>query len=86
MTYLNFYMMIIFKHFDYYSYSSKLKLTRWSTIRKGAAFGLLAGWVYLIGYMIYSVGFGVGSIFMNKGQADPKLFHDVIVVSHSVSK
>ncbi|CAF3346233.1 unnamed protein product [Rotaria socialis] len=66
--------------FEEKRYVSKLRATRWNSIRKGAAFGLLAGWVYLIGYVIYSIGFAFGSYLMNRGEYDSIPFHDIIVI------
>ncbi|CAF1421742.1 unnamed protein product, partial [Rotaria sordida] len=61
-------------------YESKLKATRWSSIRKGAAFGLLAGWIYLIGYIIYSVGFAFGSSLMHQEGHKKLSFSDLLVI------
>ncbi|CAF1611061.1 unnamed protein product [Rotaria magnacalcarata] len=66
--------------FEEKRYVSKLRATRWNNIRKGAAFGLLAGWVYLIGYAIYSIGFGFGSYLMHRRESDSIPFHDIIVI------
>ncbi|CAF1048390.1 unnamed protein product, partial [Rotaria sordida] len=57
-------------------YQSKLQTTRWSSVRKGAMFGLLVGWVYLIGYIIYSVGFAFGSSLMHREEIS---FSDLLV-------
>ncbi|CAF3833164.1 unnamed protein product, partial [Rotaria sp. Silwood1] len=53
------------------------KAIRWSSVRKGAMFGLLVGWVYLIGYIIYSVGFAFGSSLMHREEIS---FNDLLVI------
>ncbi|CAF3905152.1 unnamed protein product [Rotaria sp. Silwood1] len=58
-------------------YESKLQAIRWSSVRKGAMFGLLVGWVYLIGYIIYSVGFAFGSSLMHREEIS---FNDLLVI------
>ncbi|CAF4962872.1 unnamed protein product, partial [Rotaria sp. Silwood1] len=59
-------------------YTSKLQAIRWTSVRKGAAFGLLAGWIYLIACIIYSVGFAFGSSLMHHEGHDRLSFSDLI--------
>ncbi|CAF3625028.1 unnamed protein product [Rotaria sp. Silwood1] len=61
-------------------YKSKLQATRRSSICKGAMFGFLVGWIYLIGYLIYSVGFAFGSSLMNHEGHERLSFSDLLVI------
>ncbi|CAF4302925.1 unnamed protein product, partial [Rotaria sp. Silwood2] len=61
-------------------YESKLQATRWSSMRKGAVFGLLGGWIYLIGYLIYSIGFAFGLSLMSHEGYDRLSFSDLLVI------
>ncbi|CAF4586808.1 unnamed protein product [Rotaria sp. Silwood2] len=46
-------------------YETELYPALWSSIRQGVVFGILAGWLSLITYLIYAVGFFFGSFFMS---------------------
>ncbi|CAF3337475.1 unnamed protein product [Rotaria sp. Silwood2] len=61
-------------------YESKLQATRSSSVRKGAVFGLLAGWIYLIRCIIYSIGFAFGISLMSHGGYDRLSFSDLLVI------
>ncbi|CAF4683361.1 unnamed protein product, partial [Rotaria sp. Silwood2] len=61
-------------------YESKLQATRSSSVRKGAVFGLLAGWIYLIRCIIYSIGFAFGISLMRHGGYDRLSFSDLLVI------
>ena len=58
-----------------------LNATRESSVRKGAAFGLLIGWTFLILYSIYPVGFIIGSFLIRHEEGDKLNISDIIVVS-----
>ena len=61
-------------------YERCIDATNWSSLRKGAVFGLYTGWVYLIVYMIYSVGFIFGSILTYQ-QGHKLSISDILAVS-----
>ncbi|CAF0893719.1 unnamed protein product [Rotaria sordida] len=51
--------------FEQKRYDRELYPTRWSSIRKGAVFGIYTGWLSLMTYLVYSVGFIFGSLLMS---------------------
>ncbi|CAF3859215.1 unnamed protein product [Rotaria sp. Silwood1] len=66
--------------FEETRYASELRATRRSTVRKGAAFGLLNGWIYLIGYIIYSISFIYGSFLMHHEGLQRLSFSDLLMI------
>ncbi|UJR20034.1 hypothetical protein I4U23_023168 [Adineta vaga] len=50
--------------FEQNRYENELYSTTQSSIRQGAVFGLFAGWLSFSTYLIYSIGFSFGSVFM----------------------
>lgn len=62
-------------------YERALNATRGSSVRKGAAFGLLMGWTFLILYSIYPLGFIIGSLLIRHEGVDKLNISDIIVVS-----
>lgn len=49
-------------------------------MRKGAIFGVFMGWISLISYIIYSVGFIFGSILMSYETNNTLNISDILVV------
>ncbi|CAF3920093.1 unnamed protein product [Rotaria sordida] len=63
-----------------FEYDRELYPTRWSSIRKGAVFGIYTGWLSLMTYLVYSVGFIFGSLLMSH-KADHTLdISDILAV------
>ncbi len=50
--------------FIIFSYEHELHFTTRSSIRQGTIFGIFAGWLSFSTYLVYSIGFIFGSIFM----------------------
>ncbi|CAF0927629.1 unnamed protein product [Rotaria sordida] len=66
--------------FEQKRYDRELYPTRWSSIRKGAVFGIYTGWLSLMTYLVYSVGFIFGSLLMSH-KADHTLdISDILAV------
>jgi hypothetical protein len=63
-----------------------LKIAHWSSIRKGATFGLFVGWLSLTGCIANSLGFISGSIIMSHDNTSTLNISDIIVVSVSDNK
>ncbi|CAF3902571.1 unnamed protein product [Rotaria sp. Silwood1] len=61
-------------------YDRELYPTRWSSIRKGAVFGIYTGWLSLITYLVYSVGFIVGSLLMSHKDDHTLNISDILAV------
>jgi len=66
-----------------FRYERELYPTRWSNVRKGAIFGVFTGWMSLIVYIVYSVGFIFGSILMPYESHSTSSISDILVVSDS---
>jgi uncharacterized membrane protein YobD (UPF0266 family) len=69
-----------------FRYDKELERTRWSSIRQGATFGIFVGWLSLITYIVYSVGFIFGSILMSYTNHNTMNISDILVVSISYYK
>jgi hypothetical protein len=65
-------------------YESELHATEWTSIRKGAVYGLSVGWFTFALYTIYSVGFMSGSLLMNYDERGKPSAGDVLIVSDSI--
>ena len=65
-----------------FRYNKELEPTHWSTVRKGAAFGAFLGWLSLITYIVYSVGFIGGALLISYGRDTTLTISDILVVSH----
>ncbi|CAF1209199.1 unnamed protein product [Rotaria sordida] len=66
--------------FEQKRYKRELHSTRWSNIRQGAMFGVFTGWLSLIFYLAYSVGFIFGSLFMSDRTHHSLDISDILVV------
>ncbi|CAF4125410.1 unnamed protein product [Rotaria magnacalcarata] len=66
--------------FEEKRYEKKLQATHWSSVRKGSVFGLLTGWVYLIAYIIYALGFSCGLFIMHDEGRKKFSFSDLFVI------
>ncbi|CAF1544603.1 unnamed protein product [Adineta ricciae] len=66
--------------FEQRRYERELDPTRWSSVRKGAIFGVFMGWISVISYIIYSVGFIFGSILMSYESNNTLNISDILVV------
>ncbi|CAF4134768.1 unnamed protein product, partial [Adineta steineri] len=60
-------------------YEKELKLNEWSTVRKNAAFGAYNGWLFLISFLVYSIGFTFGSILMFSGTHRTLTISDILI-------
>ncbi|CAF1234636.1 unnamed protein product [Rotaria sordida] len=66
--------------FEQKRYDRELYPTCWSSIRKGAVFGIFIGWLSLITYLVYSVGFIFGSLLMSHKDDHTLNISDILVV------
>ncbi|CAF1469718.1 unnamed protein product, partial [Rotaria sordida] len=66
--------------FEQKRYAKELPPTRWSSIRQGAMFGVFTGVLTLITYLVYSVGFFFGSLFMSDRAHHSSDISDILVV------
>ena len=66
-----------------FRYDRELYPTSWSSIRKGAVFGIYTGWLSLITYLVYSIGFILGSLLMPHKDDHTLNISDILVVSNS---
>ena len=64
-----------------FRYEKELHPTRWSSVRQGAIFGVFVGWLSLLTYIVYSVGFIFGSILMSYENHNTFTISDILVVS-----
>ena len=64
-----------------FRYEEALRQTWWSSVRKGAAFGLFMGWSSLVTYIVYPVVFFFGWIYMSSDDQNRLRFTDLLVVS-----
>ncbi|CAF3643607.1 unnamed protein product [Rotaria sp. Silwood1] len=62
-----------------FEYARALDATRWSIIRQGAIFGVFTGWLCMISYLAYSVGFIFGSLFMSHKPHHSLSISDILV-------
>ena len=69
-----------------FRYEGELRTTHWSSIRKGAAFGLFAGWSSLISYIVYAIGFIFGSFLLYTKSHNESSISDILVVSALYNK
>jgi hypothetical protein len=58
-----------------------LRQTRWNSLRKGGAFGLWMGWLFLMTYIVYPIVFIFGSIFMSYDDQKKLTIVDILIVS-----
>ncbi|CAF1435207.1 unnamed protein product [Rotaria sordida] len=72
--------------FEQKRYEKELHSTRWSSIRQGAVFGIFTGWLSLISYLAYSVGFIFGSLFTSDRVHHNSDISDILVVSNSYNQ
>ncbi|CAF3344673.1 unnamed protein product, partial [Rotaria sp. Silwood2] len=61
-------------------YERELYSTRWSNIRQGVVFGIFTGWISLITYLVYAIGFIVGSILMSTEGHHSLNIGDILVI------
>ena len=69
-----------------FRYDRELYPTPWSSIRKGAVFGIYIGWLSMIIYLVYSVGFIFGSLLMSHKDDHTLSISDILVVSNSYNQ
>ena len=67
-------------------YQRELNVSSWSSIRKGAAFGIYAGIIYFNTYLIYAAGFLFGALLMHSMPHVTLNISDILVVGHSCLK
>ncbi|CAF3163376.1 unnamed protein product [Rotaria sp. Silwood2] len=63
-----------------FEYERELYSTRWSNIRQGVVFGIFTGWISLITYLVYAIGFIVGSILMSTEGHHSLNIGDILVI------
>ncbi|CAF1129551.1 unnamed protein product [Rotaria sordida] len=66
--------------FERKRYERELYTTHWSGIRQGAIFGVFTGWLSLISYLVYTVGFIFGSILMGNNPHHTLTISDILVI------
>ncbi|CAF1071435.1 unnamed protein product [Rotaria sordida] len=66
--------------FEQKRYDRELYPTCWSSIRKGAVFGIYTGWLSLITYLIYSIGFIFGSLLVSYKDDHTSNISDILVI------
>ncbi len=64
-------------------YGRELRQTRWSSLRKGIAFGLWMGWLFLMIYVVYPVTFIFGSALMSHDDNHTLTINDILIVSNT---
>ncbi|CAF2851921.1 unnamed protein product [Rotaria sp. Silwood2] len=63
-----------------FEYERELYRTRWSSIRQGAIFGVFTGWLVLVSYLVYTVGFIFGSLLMKRNDSQTLSISDILVI------
>ncbi|CAF0995713.1 unnamed protein product [Rotaria sordida] len=66
--------------FERKRYERELYTTHWSSIRQGAIFGVFTGWLSLISYLVYTVGFIFGSLLMGNNLHHTLTISDILVI------
>lgn len=66
-----------------FRYERELGHSQWSTVRKGAVYGVYVGWLFFITYIIYSVSFIFGSILMEYENETEFDISNILVVNIS---
>ncbi|CAF1001018.1 unnamed protein product [Rotaria sordida] len=66
--------------FEQKRYERELHLTRWSSVRQGAIFGVFMGWLSLLTYIVYAVGLIFGSILMSYENHNTLSISDILVI------
>jgi hypothetical protein len=66
-----------------FRYENELRQARWSSVRKGAVFGVLMGWLSLLRYIVYPVVFIFGAISMSHEDRNRLTINDILAVSDS---
>jgi hypothetical protein len=69
-----------------FRYERELHPTRWNSIRQGLIFSVYVGWLFLVTYIVYLVGFIFGSLLMSYGDQNKLNITDILVVSVSYNK
>lgn len=65
-----------------FRYEQELTLTRAGGIRQGILFGVFAGWLVLLTYATYAIGFIFGAILMAHPAKYSITVSDILVVSN----
>ncbi|CAF3374097.1 unnamed protein product [Rotaria sp. Silwood1] len=66
--------------FEQKQYEKELSSSHWSSIRQGAMFGIYSGWLSLINYSVYSLGFILGSLLKSSEDQYRSNITDILVV------
>ncbi|CAF4920595.1 unnamed protein product, partial [Rotaria sp. Silwood1] len=61
-------------------YEKELSSSHWNSIRHGAMFGIYSGWLSLINYLVYSLGFIFGSLLKSSEDQHSSNISDILVV------
>jgi len=69
-----------------FRYAKELDHTRWNGVRIGAVLGLFIGWLSLVTYLLYSIGFIFGSLLMSYDNQNTFDVSDILSVSDSYLK
>ncbi|CAF4954974.1 unnamed protein product, partial [Rotaria sp. Silwood1] len=63
-----------------FEYEKELSSSHWNSIRHGAMFGIYSGWLSLINYLVYSLGFIFGSLLKSSEDQHSSNISDILVV------
>ncbi|CAF3690454.1 unnamed protein product [Rotaria sp. Silwood1] len=63
-----------------FQYERELYLTRWSSVREGVICGIFAGWLSLVNYLVYAVGFIFGSYLKSSKDHHTLNVIDILVI------
>ncbi|CAF4336061.1 unnamed protein product [Rotaria socialis] len=66
--------------FEQTRYEKELETTRWSSIRQGAVLGIFTGWLSLMAYLVYAVGFISGSLLISRNSSRSIDISDILVI------
>ncbi|CAF3866704.1 unnamed protein product [Rotaria magnacalcarata] len=66
--------------FERTRYEKELEPTRWSSIRLGAVLGIFTGWLSLLVYLVYAVGFIFGSLLISRKRNRNIDISDILVI------
>ncbi|CAF4842339.1 unnamed protein product, partial [Rotaria sp. Silwood1] len=64
-----------------FEYEKELYSSHWSSVRQGAVFGIYSGWLSLINYLVYSIGFIFGSLLKPSEDQHNSNISDILVVT-----
>ncbi|CAF3237549.1 unnamed protein product [Rotaria sp. Silwood2] len=66
--------------FEQKRYEKELDSTRWTNIRQGAVYGAFLGWLSLVTYLVYAVGFIFGSLLKSSKDYHGVNITDILII------